>query len=111
MSAITQEPIFEDVCTATERRIIGWRDADGVEQLIEEGFSSGVPAVIGGTLDTAALSFPPGYVPGYTTPGFIPGGGPLPDPATVPIPGAAFLLVGALILVYVVQQVKRSMKQ
>lgn len=107
MSAITQEPIFETVCTASERRIVGYRDATGEEQALEEQFSSGVPSVIGETLDTAALSWPNGAPP----PGFVVGGRlpPSVDPAPpVPIPGAAFLLLGALALAWVARQFKRQ---
>lgn len=107
MSVITQEPIFEDVCTATERKIVGWRDADGSEQALEEQFSSGVPAVIGGELDTAALTWPDGSPPpGFTLPGFV--GGPVPpiDTAAIPIPAAGFLLVGAIAVAYAIKQLR-----
>lgn len=103
MSALTQVPIIEHVCVATEARVVGYRDPTTGEIADEEAFSSGVPSVIGPTLDLALYTAPPGWQP----PGFISGGGVPPLPAPIPIPGAGFLLLGAIALAYFARKVIR----
>ena len=96
-------PVWEEVCVATERRIVGFTDAPSV---VEEdtSFSSGVPSAIVPVLDTALYSYPPGYVvvnpPGGD--GYVP-----PDPSEIPLPAAGFLFIGVVAIIYAVRNILR----
>ena len=52
MSTSTQKPLTESVCVKYEDQIVGYRDLTDLEWSEEiESFSSGIPSVIGGTLE------------------------------------------------------------
>ena len=45
MSKVTQQPIIENVCTAYEAKIVGWRDLTETEAQAEELFSNDIAPI------------------------------------------------------------------
>lgn len=106
MSALTQIPVYEEVCVQTEVRVTGYRDPFDSEALAEEQFSSGVPS-FGFDYEVAAANLryanrqPPGYVVS------LPPDTDTYEPSPVPIPGAIFLF-GVVAVMYAIFQAVRK---
>lgn len=94
MGYVDQEPIYKDVCVQTERKIVGWREAEwgGADEALNDAIEDARADNIM-SLDAYLAAQP--QVTINTPPGAQPPGMPV---APVDIPSSMFLMLGAIAL-------------